>query len=56
MSDTSKAAALLGRLGGRNGTGASKRRSSDHYRKAALLRWKKWRAEKKKLVGKRLSA
>lgn len=37
----SRAAALLGRLGGKAGRGKSKRRPKSHCRRAALIRWKK---------------
>ena len=40
--DASKAAAALGKKGGKAGTGASKRRGdADHYRRLAAKRWKK---------------
>lgn len=39
MADASKAAAILGRKGGKAGTGASKRRGdSDYYRKLRAKR------------------
>lgn len=34
------AAVTLGSLGGKAGRGASKRRTSEHYRQAALKRWR----------------
>jgi hypothetical protein len=39
MNELSKAAAMLGRKGGKSGTGASKARSSEVARIAALRRW-----------------
>jgi hypothetical protein len=37
----------IGRLGGKAGTGAAKRRSKLHYREAALERWRRQKALKK---------
>lgn len=37
--------AAIGRKGGRAGTGKAKARTSEQARKAALIRWEKWREE-----------
>ena len=40
------AAQILGRLGGKAGRGAAKRRSSEHCRAAVNKRWEAYRARK----------
>ena len=40
-----RAAVMLGRLGGKAGTGKSKARTSEQARAASLVRWAKFRAE-----------
>jgi hypothetical protein len=51
MTDKNPAAVALGKLGGKAGTGAAKRRSAAFYREQgkarAMKRWAKVRAEKK---------
>lgn len=42
----SRAAVMLGRLGGKAGRGASKARTSDQARAASLARWSKVKAAK----------
>lgn len=42
--DTSKAAAVLGRLGGKAGTGKAKRRGGSEYYRALIA--KRWAAKK----------
>ena len=47
----SEAARAMGRKGGAAGTGEAKRRSKEHYSKAANTRWDKYRAEQKEEAG-----
>lgn len=39
--------ATIGRQGGQAGTGDAKRRTPEHYRKAAQARWDRYNKEKK---------
>jgi hypothetical protein len=41
-----KAAAIMGRKGGKAGTGKAKARTSEQARKAVAVRWEKYRREK----------
>ena len=45
-SEASKAAAVLGRKGGKAGKGAAKARTTEQARAAALARWAKGEKEK----------
>ena len=46
-----QAAQILGRLGGKAGRGAAKRRSSEHCRAAVNKRWAAYRARKAAQTG-----
>lgn len=50
------AAQILGRLGGKAGRGAAKRRSSEHCRAAVNKRWEAYRARKAAESGSQPSA